>query len=88
MESGQPGTTPRCRRDLTGRLQALQDDLELLILRPTTTPARIYHLEPFDLGTAVITVHKDSSQKWASLDKAAFSGRIPYIRAWGIFEYR
>jgi hypothetical protein len=43
-------------------LQALQDYLELLILAPTTTPARIHHFEPFDLGTALITVHKDSSQ--------------------------
>jgi hypothetical protein len=28
------------------------------------------------LGTAPITVHKDSSQQHASLGKAAFSGRI------------
>jgi hypothetical protein len=29
------------------------------------------------LGTAPITVHKDSSQQHASLGKAAFTGRIP-----------
>ena len=52
----------RRRRDLPRRSQALQDDLELLILGPTTTPARIHHFEPLDLGTALITVHKDSSQ--------------------------
>jgi hypothetical protein len=28
------------------------------------------------LGTAPITVHKDSSQQHASLGKAAFTGRI------------
>jgi hypothetical protein len=34
------------------------------------------YFEPFDLGTALITVHKDSSQYRASLGKAAFSARI------------
>jgi hypothetical protein len=29
------------------------------------------------LGTAPITVHKDSSQQHASFGKAAFTGRIP-----------
>jgi hypothetical protein len=41
---------------------ALQNDLEFLILGPTTTPTRIHHFEPLDLGTAPITVHKDSTQ--------------------------
>src|SRR6266481_2370579 len=54
--------SPCRRRDLPRRLQALQDYLELLILGPTTTPSRIHHFEPFDLGTALITVHNDSSQ--------------------------
>jgi len=38
--------------------------------------ARLQYFEPFDLGTAPITVHKDSSQQHASLGKAAFTGRI------------
>ena len=41
---------------------ALQNDLEFLILGPTTTPTRIHHFELLDLGTAPITVHKDSTQ--------------------------
>jgi hypothetical protein len=61
--------SPRCRRNLPWRLQALQDDPELLILRPTTTPARIHHFEPLDLGTALITVHMDSSQNWPHLTR-------------------
>src|SRR6266853_1940826 len=76
--------SPRRRRDLPGRLQALQDYLELLILGPTTTPARIHHFEPFDLGTALITVHKDSSQHRASLYKAAPAGCVPFNSAAGI----
>ena len=43
-------------------------------------PARVHHLKPFDLGTAPVTVHKDSSQQQASLGKAAFTGRIQYKR--------
>ena len=68
--------SPRRRRDLPRRLQALQHDLELLILGPAPPPARLHHFEPFDLGTALITVHKDSSQHCASPGKAAFSGGI------------
>jgi hypothetical protein len=57
-------------------MQALQDDLELLVLGPAPSPACVHHLKPFDLGTAPITVHKDSSQHHASFGKAAFTGRI------------
>jgi hypothetical protein len=66
------------RRDLARRLQALQNDLELLILGPASPPARLHHFQPSDLGTALITVHKDSSQQRASLRKAAFSGGVRY----------
>ncbi|MBB4364222.1 hypothetical protein GGD65_005280 [Bradyrhizobium sp. CIR18] len=45
---------PRCCRDLARRLQALQDDLEPLILGPAPSPARVHDLKPFDLGTAPI----------------------------------
>ena len=34
------------------------------------------HLQPLHLGTALITIHKDSSQQRASPDKAAFSAGI------------
>jgi hypothetical protein len=46
-------------------------------------PARLYHFQPLDLGTALITVHKDSSQQRASPDKAAFSGGISLRHADG-----
>jgi hypothetical protein len=39
-------------------------------------PADLHHFKPFDLGTALITVHKDSSQYCASLDKAAATGCV------------
>ncbi|WP_206733233.1 hypothetical protein, partial [Bradyrhizobium guangzhouense] len=42
--------------------------------------ARVHYFEPFDLGTAPITVHKDSSQQHASFGKAAFTGRIRFGR--------
>ncbi|MCK1745129.1 hypothetical protein IVA80_31015 [Bradyrhizobium sp. 139] len=48
------------------------------MLGPAPPPACIHYFEPFDLGTAPITVHKDSSQQHASLGKAAFTGRIPW----------
>lgn len=32
--------------------------LSLLIVGPSTTPASLNNLEPFDLSTAVIAVHK------------------------------
>ena len=70
-------TSVKCRVAATWRrLQALHDDLELLIFRPATPPTRLDHLKPPDLGTALITVHKDSSQYRALLSKAASAGRI------------
>jgi hypothetical protein len=68
--------SPRSGRNLAGRLQALQDNLELLILGPAAPPTPLHHFQPPDLATALITVHKDSSQQRASLRKAAFSGGI------------
>jgi len=63
-------------RDLARRLQALEHYLELLILGPAPPTACVNYFEPLDLGTALITVHRDSSQNCASLDKVAFSGGI------------
>src|SRR5262252_9266763 len=68
--------SPRCRRDLAWRLQALKHDLELLILGPASSPTRLHHFKPSDLSTVRITVHKDSSQHRASSDKAASGGGI------------
>jgi len=56
----------------------LQDDLEFLILGPASPPARLHHFQPFDLGTAPITVHKDSSQHRASFGKAAVTGCVRF----------
>jgi hypothetical protein len=39
-------------------------------------PTCVHHFEPFDLGTAPITVHNDSSQYRASFGKAVVGGRI------------
>ncbi|MGE0290487.1 MAG: hypothetical protein AB7I42_29460, partial [Bradyrhizobium sp.] len=39
-------------------------------------PARLHHFKPLDLGTALITVHKDSSQYRALLRKAAVTGCV------------
>jgi hypothetical protein len=45
--------------------------------RPIGSPNREKSFnEPLDLRTALLTVHKDSSQHQASTDKAAFSGGI------------
>jgi hypothetical protein len=53
---------PRCRRDLPRRLQALQHDLELLVLGPATPPTCIHDIEPPDMCTVRMTVHTHSSQ--------------------------
>src|SRR3546814_20714626 len=50
---------------LARRLQALQHDLELLILGPASPPTRLHNFQPLNLGTALITVHKDRSQHHA-----------------------
>src|SRR4051812_20442533 len=68
--------SPRCRRDPAWRLQTLKHNLELLILRPASPPTRLHHLEPPNLSTVLMTVHKDSSQHQTSSDKAAFSAGV------------
>src|SRR6266481_2261002 len=50
---------PRRRRDRPWRLHALQNDLELLVIRPASTPAGFNNSQPFNLSTVLIAVHKD-----------------------------
>ena len=59
---------------LAWRAQALKHDLELLILGPTPPPACLHHFKPFDLSTALMTVHKDSSHNQSSPYKTALAG--------------
>src|SRR5437868_7009708 len=47
-----------CRRYRPGRLQALQDDPELLVIRPAPTPPSLNKLQPFNLSTVLMAVHK------------------------------
>src|SRR4051794_23969990 len=49
---------PCCRRYRPGRLQALQDDPELLVIRPASTPSSLNKLQPFNLSTVLMAVHK------------------------------
>src|ERR1019366_2757536 len=41
------------------RLHALQNDLELLVIRPASTSTGINDSQPFNLSTVLIAVHKD-----------------------------
>lgn len=41
------------------RLHALQNDVELLVIRPAATPAGSNNYQPFNLSTVLIDVHKD-----------------------------
>src|SRR6266481_656670 len=51
---------PICRRrDRPWRLHALQNDLELLVIRPASTSPGINDSQPFNLSTVLIAVHKD-----------------------------
>jgi hypothetical protein len=50
----------RCRRYRSGRLQALDDNPELLVIGPASSPAGLNNLEPFDLSTALMAVNKHS----------------------------
>jgi hypothetical protein len=78
---GAHGFSPRshesraARRYLTRRLQALKQDLELLIFRPAPPPACVHHFKPLKLSTALITVQKDSSHHQSSPYKAALTRR-------------
>jgi hypothetical protein len=52
-----PSDQQRPRYVILSRRRRDLPRLEFLILGPTTTPTRIHHFEPLDLGTAPITVH-------------------------------
>src|SRR6266536_760486 len=48
----------RCRRYRPRRLQALKDNPELLAIRPSPPSAGLNDLQPFNLSTALMAVHK------------------------------
>src|SRR6266478_1858406 len=50
----------RGRRYRSRRLQALQHNPELLVIRPAPPSAGLNDLQSFNLSTALMTVHKDS----------------------------
>ena len=50
---------PRRRRNRPRALHALQNNLELLVIRPASTSAGFNNSEPFNLSTVLIAVHKD-----------------------------
>src|SRR5450631_825831 len=49
-----------CRRYRSRRLQALDYNPKLLVIRPTPSSTRLNHLKPLDLSAVLIAVHKDS----------------------------
>src|SRR6266581_9461924 len=48
----------RCRRYRPRRLQALKDNPQLLVIRPSPPPAGLNDLQPFYLSTVLMAVHK------------------------------
>ena len=48
----------RCRRYRPRRLQALKDNPELLVIRPSPPSAGLNDLQPFNLSTVLMAVHK------------------------------
>src|SRR5712664_3316204 len=48
----------RCRRYRPRRLQALKDNPELLVIRPSPPSASLNDLQPFNLSTVLMAVHK------------------------------
>ena len=49
--------TARGRRDLAGRLKALDDDLELFVLGPATPSTGLNDLQAFNPPTVLMDVH-------------------------------
>ena len=47
----------RRRRDLTRRLKALDDDLELLVLRPAPPPTGLHDLQALNPLTVLMDIH-------------------------------
>src|ERR1700690_758232 len=50
---------PRRRRDRSRYSQTFQHNSELLVVRPAPAPTSLNDLEPFNLSTVLIDVHKD-----------------------------
>src|SRR3979490_1159112 len=63
---------PRRRRDRSRHPQTLQHNPELLVIRPAAAPTGLNHLEPFNLSTVLIDVHKDC---YKSINKTKQGGR-------------
>jgi uncharacterized protein (DUF4415 family) len=67
---------PRRRRGLAPTGKALLDDLQLRLGRPTTAPAEFDHLEPLNLRTVLMPIHKDTPHRPARYRKTAFTGGL------------
>src|ERR1700738_4171473 len=63
---------PRRRRDRSRHPQTLQHNPELLVIRPAAAPTGLNHLEPLNLSTLLIDVHKDC---YKSINKTKQGGR-------------
>src|ERR1700681_4676907 len=63
---------PRRRRDRSRHPQTLQHNPELLVIRPAAAPTGLNHLEPLNLSTVLIDVHKDC---YKSINKTKQGGR-------------
>src|SRR6202048_1478440 len=63
---------PRRRRDRSRHPQTLQHNPELLVIRPAAAPTGLNYLEPFNLSTVLIDVHKDC---YKSINKTKQGGR-------------
>src|ERR1700737_2422968 len=63
---------PRRRRDRSRHPQTLQHNPERLVIRPAAAPTGLNYLEPFNLSTVLIDVHKDC---YKSINKTKQGGR-------------
>ncbi|MET4033378.1 hypothetical protein ABIB94_004170 [Bradyrhizobium sp. JR7.2] len=66
-------------RPVTNLLPARsQNDLELLVIRPASTPAGFDNSQPFNPSTVLIIVHKDCYAALTLIDRAALTERKRY----------
>src|SRR5271168_215139 len=63
---------PRRRRDRSRYPQTFQHNSELLVVRPAAAPTSLNDLEPFNMSTVLIDVHKDC---YKSISQAQQGGR-------------
>lgn len=66
----------RCRGYRPRRLQAFQDDPQLLIIRPAPPSAGLNDLKPLNLSTGLMAVHKYCYASLNLTNKAATAGGI------------